>query len=428
MRHQFIHRPVAIVASKRIPFARAHSAYKYSSNQDMMTKVLSSLVDSVGLKRQKLGEVALGAVIKHSKDWNLARESVLASGLAAETPAFDIQQACGTSLSAAILISAKISAGLIDAGIAGGADSISDLPIVYSDTYRSILMKSARGKNLLQKAKPWLELRPHHFKPRYPSVVEPRTKLSMGESMEKTAKEWHLTRENLDIFALNSHMKAAKAQDNGFFDDLIIEFEGISKDNNIRRDTTMQQLAKLKSAFDLSETGIITAGNSTPLTDGASAILLATEEWALERGLPILSYITHSKIAAVDFINQEGLLMAPAYAVSDMLKEINLSLQDFDFYEIHEAFAAQVLATLKAWESENFCLKKLGRDSPLGTIDHSKINVKGGSVAIGHPFAATGTRILGTLAKLLHQKGSGRGLASICTAGGMGVTAILESS
>ena len=393
-----------------------------------MSKVLSSMVDKFDLKGQRIGEVSLGAVIKHSRDWNLARESALSSGLAPETPAFDIQRACGTSLSAAIIIGAKISTGLIDVGIAGGTDTISDLPIVYPEAYRSILIKSVRGKTLAQKIKPWLGLRLRHFKPSYPSVIEPRTNLSMGESMEQTAKQWQLTRKDQDAFALESHRKAARSQGEGFYDDLIVEYRGLVNDNNVRSDTSMKQLAKLKPVFDLSEHGTMTAGNSTPLTDGASAVLLATEEWARERGLPILAYMTHSRTTAVDFVNREGLLMAPAYAVSDMLKETTFSLQDFDYYEIHEAFSAQILATLKAWECEKFCSTRLGRDVPLGMIDLQKLNVKGGSVAIGHPFAATGARILGTLAQLLHQKGSGRGLASVCTAGGMGVTAILESS
>jgi acetyl-CoA C-acetyltransferase len=394
----------------------------------MMSKVLSSIVDKFDLREERIGEVSLGAVIKHSRDWNLARESTLSSGLAPETPAFDIQQACGTSLSAAIIIGAKISTGLIDVGIAGGTDTISDLPIVYSEAYRSILIESARGKTLAQKIKPWLDIRLRHFKPIYPSVIEPRTNLSMGESMEQTAKQWQLTRKDLDAFALESHSKAARSQAEGFYDDLIVGYKGLVNDNNVRADTSMKQLAKLKPVFDLSEHGTITAGNSTPLTDGASAVLLATEKWARERGLPILAYMTHSRTTAVDFVNQEGLLMAPAYAVSDILKETTLTLQDFDYYEIHEAFSAQILATLKAWECKNFCSTRLGRDAPLGRIDLQKLNVKGGSVAIGHPFAATGARILGTLAKLLHQKGSGRGLASICTAGGMGITAILEAS
>jgi len=420
-------RPVAIVGSLRIPFARSHTAYRNCSNQQMMSRVLASLVEKFELSGERLGDVSLGAVIKHSQDWNLARESTLSSGLAPETPAFDIQRACGTSLSAAVLIGAKISTGLIEAGIAGGTDTISNVPIVYPDAYRTILLESARGRTLGQKLKPWLALRPRHFKPEFPGVIEPRTKLSMGESMELTAKEWQLSREDQDAFALGSHRKAAKAQEEGFYDDLIVEFQGLERDNNVRPDTNMEQLAKLKSVFDRSKKGTMTAGNSTPLTDGASAVLLASEDWARERGLPVLAYLTYSRVAAVDFVNREGLLMAPTYAVSEMLDDAALSLQDFDFFEIHEAFAAQTLATLKAWESETFCVKRLGRSSPLGSIDRQKLNVKGGSVAIGHPFAATGTRILGSMAKLLHEKGSGKGLVSVCTAGGMGVTAILEA-
>lgn len=393
-----------------------------------MSKVLASLVERFALTGERLGDVSLGAVIKHSKDWNLARESTLSSGLAPETPAFDVQRACGTSLSAAVLVGTKISTGLIEAGIAGGTDSISDVPMVYPEAYRKILMESARGRSLVQKIKPWLALRPRHFKPEFPDVIEPRTKLSMGESMELTAREWQLSRVDQDAFALESHRRAAQAQAEGFYDDLLIEYQGLRKDNNVRPDSSMEKLAKLRPVFDGSEHGTMTAGNSTPLTDGASAMLLASEEWARERGLPVLAYLTHSRVTAVDFVNQEGLLMAPAYAVSEMLNDASLSLANFDFYEIHEAFAAQTLATLKAWESESFCSSRLGRNMPLGEIDRRKLNSKGGSVAIGHPFAATGTRILGSLAKLLHQKGSGRGLVSVCTAGGMGVTAILEAS
>ncbi len=394
----------------------------------MMSRVLVSLVDRFDLGGQRLGDVSLGAVIKHSRDWNLARESVLSSGLAPETPAFDIQRACGTSLSAAVLIGTKISTGLIDAGIAGGTDTISDVPIVYPDAYRTLLMESYRGRTLWQRLKPWLALRPRHFKPQFLGVTEPRTGLSMGESMELTAKEWHLSREDQDAYALTSHRRAAQAQAEGFYDDLIVEFQGLDRDNNVRGKSSMEQLAKLKPVFDRSDAGTMTAGNSTPLTDGASAVLLASEEWARDRGRPILAYLSYSRAAAVDFVSKEGLLMAPAYAVSELLDDASLSLQDFDYYEIHEAFAAQTLATLKAWESESFCVGRLGRSGALGTVDRDKLNVKGGSVAIGHPFAATGTRILATLAKLLNQRGSGRGLISVCTAGGMGVTAILEAA
>ncbi|MFP6829536.1 MAG: acetyl-CoA C-acetyltransferase [Gammaproteobacteria bacterium] len=426
MRNQ-VARPVAIVGGLRIPFCRSHTAYRHCSNQDMLTAVLRALVERYDLTGEKLGDAAFGAVMKHSRDWNLARESLLSSGLAPETPAFDLQRACGTSLSAAVLIASKISTGLIDSGLAGGADTLSDLPIVYPDAYRHLLLESARGRSIGEKIKPWLGLRPRHFKPVFPGVVEPRTNLSMGQSMELTAKEWRLTRADQDQLALESHQKAARAYEEGYYDDLVVEFNGVTRDNNVRADSSLEQLARLKPVFDRSETGTITAGNSTPLTDGASAVLLASEEWAQARSLPIRAYLTYAKVAAVDFVNGEGLLMAPAYAVSALLADANLSLQDFDFYEIHEAFAAQTLATLKAWESETFCKERLGRTVSLGSIDRDKLNVKGGSVALGHPFAATGARIVGSLAKLLHEKGSGRGLISVCTAGGMGVTAILEA-
>ncbi len=419
-------RRAAIIGGARIPFLRAHSNYAKCSNQDMMEATLQALVTKYELAGSQLGDVSLGAVIKHSRDWNLARESVLGSGLARETPSFDIQRACGTSLSAGILIANKIALGQIDSGIGGGTDTTSDTPIVYPDSYVELLMSSYRGRTLVDRIKPWFGLRPKHFKPVVLGVEEPRTGLSMGQSTELTAKEWQITREDQDQLALESHQKAAAAWDSGFYDDLVFPFQGAERDNNVRRDSSLEQLAKLKPVFDRGPGGTMTAGNSTPLTDGAAAVLLASEEWAEQRGLPIQAYLRYGKTAAVDFIDGEGLLMAPAYAVSEMLKDTDHSLQDFDYYEIHEAFAAQTLATLKAWESPAYNRDRLGRDKPLGSIDRTKLNVKGGSIAIGHPFAATGARILATMAKLLDEAGGGRGLVSVCTAGGMGVTAIVE--
>ena len=428
MLHDGRARRVAVVGGLRIPFCRAHSIYTDCSNQDMMTATLTALVNKYDLKGQTLGDVALGAVIKHSKDWNLARECAIGAGLSLRTPGVDMQRACGTSIEACINIANKIALGQIDAGIAGGTDSISDAPIVYSDKFRSLLLASARGRSFGQKLKPWFSLRPGHLKPQLPGVIEPRTGLSMGQSAEITTKEFEVTREHQDQLALASHMKAAAAYDTGFYDDLVVPFQDAEEDNNIRRDTTFEKLQALKPAFDRSETGTMTAGNSTPLTDGAAAVLLTSEEWAKQKNLPIIAYLTHCKVAAVNFVGVEGLLMAPAYAVSEMLKDADLQLQDFDFYEIHEAFASQVIATLKAWQSEQFCRDRLGRNQPMGPIELAKLNVKGGSLAIGHPFAATGARIVATMAKLLHEKGSGRGLISICAAGGMGVTAIMEAA
>lgn len=419
-------RRVAIIGSARIPFSRAHSAYASQSNQSMMTAALAGLVNKFNLQGTQLGDVALGAVIKHSRDWNLARECVLGCGLSPRTPAFDLQRACGTSLEAAILIGNKIALGQIDAGIAGGTDSISDSPVTYPDAYRDILFGSLRGRSMGERIAPWFKLRPGHFKPEFPGVTEPRTGLSMGESTELTAKEWQLSREDQDQLALESHQKAAAAWEEGFYSDLVIPFAGLEQDNNVRRDSSREKLAKLKPAFDRSSTGTMTAGNSTPLTDGAASLLLASEDWAAERGLPVQAYLRYGKAAAVDFVGEEGLLMSPAFAVSEMLNDAKLTFNDFDFFEIHEAFAAQTLATLKAWESAEFCREKLGRTEPLGNIDRSKMNTKGGSIAIGHPFAATGARILGGLTKLLDTAGGGRGLVSVCTGGGMGVTAIVE--
>jgi acetyl-CoA C-acetyltransferase len=417
-------RRVAIVGGLRIPFARSMGAYATASNQDMLTATLAALVQRYQLKDVTLGDVGAGAVLKHSRDFGLTRECVLGSGLARETPAFDLQRACGTSLDTAIVIGLKIATGQIDSGIAAGVDTASDVPIVYAEAYRRLLLASARGRSLGAKIAPWFGLRPSHFKPQLPGVVEPRTGLSMGQSCEQMVTTWKIPRAEQDQLALESHRKAAAAYDEGFFDDLVVEFRGLKRDNNVRRDTTLEKLASLKPSFH--PQGTLTAGNSTPMTDGAAAVLLASEEWAQARGLPVLAYLTYGKYAAVDFIDKEGLLMAPAYAVPRMLADAGLKLQDFDFYEIHEAFEAQVLCTLKAWQSPEFCRDRLGLAQPLGSIDRTKLNVRGSSVAVGHPFAATGARILATLAKLLATRGSGRGLISICTAGGMGVTAIVE--
>ena len=419
---------VAVIGGSRIPFCRSHSIYKNCSNQDLMAAALQGVVNRFDLIGQTLGDVALGAVIKHSRDWNLARESVIDSGLSVQTPAVDLQRACGTSLEATAMIANKIALGQIDSGIAGGTDTVSDAPIVYGDAYRSILLDVYRARSAKQRILPWFRLRPRHFKPEFPGVTEPRTGLSMGQSMEITAQEWDIPREHQDQLALASHVKAAAAYDAGWYDDLVVPFLDCEEDNNIRRDTTFEKLSALKPVFAKGEDATMTAGNSTPLTDGAAAVLLTSEDWARSKNLPVAAYLTFTKVTAVNFINDEGLLMAPAYAVSEMLEAANLRLQDFDFYEIHEAFASQTIATLKAWQSEEFCHDRLGRDEPMGPIDLSKLNVKGGSLAIGHPFAATGARIVATMAKLLSEKGSGRGLISVCTAGGMGVAAIMEAA
>jgi acetyl-CoA C-acetyltransferase len=419
-------RRVAIIGSVRIPFARSYSAYASVSNQDLLTATLRAVVERYQLRGVRLGDVAAGAVIKHSKDYNLVRECVLSSGLDPQTPGLDMQRACGTSLEAAIDIGNKIALGQIDAGIAGGTDTVSDPPVVFTRAYQQLMLRSYRGKSAWQRLSPWLGLRPRHFKPVLPAVVEPRTGLSMGQSTEGMARRWQITRAEQDQLACDSHLKAAAAWREGFYNDLVAEYRGLKSDNNIRADTSVEKLAKLKPSF--AADGTLTAGNSTPLTDGASAVLLATPEWAAARNLPVLAYLRYGKVWAVDFASgKEGLLMAPAYAVPAMLKDAGLTLQDFDYYEIHEAFAAQVLCTLKAWESPEYCRGTLGLPGALGSIDRSKLNVKGGSVAIGHPFAATGTRIVGTLAKLLaNNAGAKRGLISVCAAGGMGVTAIVE--
>jgi acetyl-CoA C-acetyltransferase len=419
---------VGVIGGVRIPFCRNNTAYADVGNFGMSVKVLGSLVERYGLHGQELGEVAMGAVIKHSSEWNLAREAVLSSGLAPTTPAITTARACGTSLDNAILIANKIATGQIEAGIAGGSDTTSDVPIVLGERLRKRLLAVNRGKtwqDKLRAATQGFSFR--ELKPAFPGVAEPRTGMSMGDHCEKMAKEWHIARQAQDQLALDSHHKLAAAYDAGFFEDLVVSFRGLKRDGFLRPDSTMEKLASLKPAFDKSSGhGTLTAGNSTGLSDGAAAVLLGTEEWADKRGLKVQAWFRDAEVAAVDFVHGEGLLMAPTVAVPRMLARNGLTLQDFDFYEIHEAFAAQVLCTLRAWESADYCKHRLGLDQPLGSIDPAKLNVHGSSLAVGHPFAATGARIVATLAKMLEQKGSGRGLISICTAGGMGVTAILE--
>ena len=421
-------RRAAIVGGNRIPFARSNGHYATASNQDMFTAALDGLVSRFGLQDERLGEVAAGAVLKHSRDFNLARESVLGSRLSPETPANDVQQACGTGLQAVVQVANKIALGQIDSGVAGGVDTTSDAPLGVNEDLRQVFLELNRSKSLGARLKALAKIRPTQIVPDIPRNAEPRTGLSMGEHAAITAKEWGITREAQDELAAASHQKLAAAYERGFFGDLLTPYLGLTRDANLRADSTADKLAELKPVFG-GKDGTMTAGNSTPLTDGASTVLLASEEWAKERSLPILAYFTHSETAAVDYVHgHEGLLMAPAYAVPRMLARAGLTLQDFDFYEIHEAFASQVLATLAAWEDADFAKTRLGLDEPLGAIDRAKLNVNGSSLAAGHPFAATGGRIVATLAKLLHEKGSGRGLISICAAGGQGTTAILEAA
>jgi acetyl-CoA C-acetyltransferase len=429
-------RRVAIVGSNRIPFARSNTAYAQASNQDMLAFTLQGLVDRYDLHGLRLGEVVAGAVIKHSRDFNLTREALLSTTLAKQTPAYDVAQACGTGLETAILVTNKIALGQIDVGIAGGVDTTSDAPIGVNERMRKILLEANRGRSTAQRVRALSKLRPGMLmKPVLPRNGEPRTGLSMGEHCELMAKRWKISREAQDQLALESHLKLSAAYERGWFNDLMTPYRGLSRDNILRADLSLDQLAALKPVFDR-DAGTLTAGNSTPLTDGASAVLLASEEWAAARGLPVLAYLSYSETAAVDFFDQqEGLLMAPVYAVPRMLERAGLMLSEFDFYEIHEAFAAQVLCTLAAWEDDEYCRTQLGLNGALGCIDRARMNVCGGSLATGHPFAATGGRIVGTLAKMLAQAAktrsadSGltqRGLISICAAGGQGVVAILE--
>ena len=425
-------RDVAIVGANRIPFARAGSAYANASNSELLAAALDGLVTRYGLEDERLGEVVAGAVLKHSRDFNLTREVVLGSALSAQTPAYDLQQACGTGLQAVIAVADKIALGVIDVGVAGGVDSASDVPIAVNDALRRSLLDASRARTTSGRLRALARLRPAHLKPELPRNREPRTRLSMGEHAALTAVEWEIGRPEQDELALQSHHRLAAAYDRGFFDDLVTPFRGLARDEGLRPDTTPEQLARLRTVFGGRETATMTAGNSTPLSDGASVVLLASDAWAQRHELPVLAYLTWHETAAVDYVDsREGLLMAPAYAVPRMLSRAGLSLQDFDFVEIHEAFASQVLATLKAWEDPVFCRQRLSLDAPLGAVDRARLNVTGSSLAAGHPFAATGGRIVATLAKLVAERaaadaGTVRGLVSICAAGGQGVTAVIE--
>ena len=420
-------RRIAIMGGVRIPFCRSSTLYADLSNLEMMTATLEGLVDRFGLAGAHVDEVTGGAVVTHSKDWNLAREAVIGSRLAASTPGITMMQACGTSLQAAFSIGAKIAMGEIESGIAIGSDTTSDAPIVVGKRLAGRLIQAQQARTMGQRLAAFKGFSPGELVPQPPNVAEPRTGLSMGQHCELMAQHWHIARADQDQLALESHRKAAAAYASGFMDDLIVPCAGVWRDNNLRPDMTLDKIAGLRTAFDKTEQGTLTAANSTPLTDGAAGVLLASEAWAAERGLEPQAYLTHMQTSAHDFVAGEGLLMAPTVAVSRMLERAGLELQDFDLYEIHEAFAAQVLATLKAWEDPEYCRTRLGRAKPLGAIYRARLNVMGSSIAYGHPFAATGARITGLLAKLLAERG-GRGLISICTAGGMGVAAILESA
>lgn len=418
-------RRIAVIGGSRIPFARSHTSYAKKSNLDMLTAAIEGVVERFDLQGEQIDEVMAGAVISHSRDFNLAREAVLSTSLSPLTTGISVQQACGTSIQAALSLGAKIASGQIDCAIAAGTDTTSDAPVVFREKFAHRLIAAGTARSAGERLKAFKGFSFRELKPQTPTAGEPRTGLSMGEHCERMAREWNIDRESQDRLALDSHLKAVAAWDEGFYDDLVKPWHGLARDNNMRADSSLEKLAGLKTVFSRRPDATLTAGNSTPLTDGAAAVLLASEEWAKARGLPVQAYITAGRSAAVDFVNDEGLLMAPTAAVSELLQRTGLSLQDFDFYEIHEAFAAQVLCMLRAWESEQYCRQRLGLDGPLGCIDRDKLNIRGSSLAVGHPFAATGARIVATLAKILEEAGSGRGLISVCTAGGMGVAAIM---
>lgn len=420
-------RKVAIVGGARIPFCRAFSGYLDETNMSMLTGALGGLADKFGLRGEKIDEVMAGAVQNHSRDFNLAREATMNAGFSPFTPGTTVQIACGTSLQSALALGAKIANGEIESGIAAGADSISDTPIVVGPKFSRRMINLSRARSFGQKLGVFKGMSFGELMPVTPSVNEPRTGLSMGQHCELMAREWGISREAQDGLAARSHLNAAQAYNDGFHDDLVVPHAGIYVDNNIRPDTSKEKMGELKPAFDRkSGHGTLTAGNSTPLTDGAAAVLLASEDWAKERGLPVLGFLHMGAVAANDFAGGDGLLMAPTIAVSNMMRRAGLTFDDVDLFEIHEAFAAQVLCTLAAWEDKKYNKNVLDRDKAMGKIDPTKINIKGSSVAYGHPFAATGARILGVTAKLLETENKKRALISVCTAGGMGVSALVE--
>lgn len=421
-------RRVAVLGGSRVPFARAHGRYAGASSEDMLTAALDGLVERYGLEGERLGEVVGGAVLKHTRDRDLTRESVLGTDLSPDTPACDVAQACATGLQSTILIANKIALGQIDAGIACGTDSVSDAPIAINEKLRSILLRANRQRTTLGKIRALAGVRPAHLLPAIPRNEEPLTGLSMGEHCALMAEQWGIGRREQDELAAHSHRNLAASYERGFQDELVQEYLGLTRDENLRPDVSEQRLAELPPVFG-GANGTLTAANSTALTDGASAVLLSSEEWARERGIPVLAYLTHVQTAAVDHARgREGLLMAPVHGMPRLLGRAGLTLQDFEYYEIHEAFAAQVLCTLAAWEDPMFCRARLGLDGPLGSVDRGKLNVNGGSLAAGHPFAATGARIIAALAKQLAEDGGGRGVVSICAAGGQGALAILQSA
>lgn len=419
-------RRIAVIGGSRIPFCRSNTVYSEKTNLDLLSAALQGLLDRFDLHGVKFDELTAGAVTTHSRDWNMAREALQSTTMSPLTPGTTMQQACVTSLQGALNIGAKIAAGQIECGIASGTDTTSDFPVTFGKKFAGRMARANRARSFKQRLKAFKGFSPSELMPVVPANGEPRTGLSMGQHCDRMAREWKVSRADQDQLALESHLNAAQAWDEGFFDDIVIPWSGVSRDNNIRADSTIEKLSSLRTVFSTGGEATMTAANSTPLTDGAAAVLLASEEWAAKRGLPVQAYLTFGRGAAVDYVNDEGLLMAPAIAVAEMLQAAGLTLQDFDFYEIHEAFAAQVLCTLAAWESEEYCRDRLGLDAPLGSIDREKMNVKGGSIAIGHPFAATGARIIGNLGQILENAGGGRGLISVCAAGGMGVAAIME--
>jgi acetyl-CoA acyltransferase len=422
---------VAIVAGLRTPFAKQWSAYREVSALDLANIVVSELLQRVDLDPKEIQQVVYGQVVPSVEAPNIAREIVLATGMPKSIEAYSVSRACATSYQSAVNVAEAIMAGAIDTGVAGGADSASNVPITVSKRLAEALMAATKARSIGERMQAFAGIRPRDLAPVPPAIKEFSTGLSMGDSAEKMAKENHISREAQDEFAHRSHSLAAKAWAEGKLDDEVMEVfvpnrfnEAIREDNLIRKDTAIEKYAKLKPAFDRKH-GTVTAANSSPLTDGASALLLMREDKAKALGFDVLGFIRSYAFAALDPAGQ--LLMGPSYASPLALDRAGVKVSDLDLVDMHEAFAAQILSNTQAFESAEWSQKHLGRSEKIGDIDWDKFNVTGGSISIGHPFAATGARQITQTLRELKRRGGNLALCTACAAGGLGAAMVLEA-
>jgi acetyl-CoA acyltransferase len=422
---------VAIVAGLRTPFAKQWSAYREVSALDLANLVVAELLQRIDLDPEEIQQVVYGQVVPSVEAPNIAREIVLATGMPKSIEAYSVSRACATSYQSTVNVAEAIMAGVIDTGLAGGADSASNVPITVSKRLAEALIAATKARSIGERMQAFAGLRPRDLAPVPPAIKEFSTGLSMGESAEKMAKENHIGREAQDEFAHRSHTLAAKAWAEGKFDDEVMEVfvpnrfnEAIREDNLIRKDGELEKYAKLKPAFDRKH-GTVTAGNSSPLTDGASALVLMREDKAKAHGFDVLGFIRSYAFAALDPAGQ--LLMGPSYATPLALDRAGVKVSDLDLIDMHEAFAAQILSNTQAFESAEWSEKHLGRSEKIGDIDWDKFNVTGGSISIGHPFAATGARQITQTLRELKRRGGNLALCTACAAGGLGAAMVLEA-